>query len=55
MPSCPVCGAEVEVPIDVVEGEILVCEECGAELEVIFEDESVVLAVAELKGEDWGE
>ena len=32
---CPACGSAVEVPGDVMLGEVLICEHCGAELEVI--------------------
>lgn len=32
---CPACGSGMELPEDMVLGEVLWCENCGAELEVI--------------------
>ncbi len=51
---CPVCGGEVEVPDDVLDGEIIE-HDCGAMLVVRVEDGGVKLE--ELRGveEDWGE
>ena len=54
--DCPVCGESVNVPDDVIEGEIVECETCGSALEVGFDDRgNVILMVAEEIGEDWGE
>jgi len=53
---CPDCDAELEVPEDVVEGEILSCPECGLELEVKRVDgEHLELRELVIEGEDWGE
>ncbi|NPA05759.1 MAG: sulfonate ABC transporter [Crenarchaeota archaeon] len=51
---CPVCGEKVEVPDDVLDGEIIE-HECGAMLVVRVEGNDVRLE--EFKGveEDWGE
>ncbi len=54
MGTCPECGAAVNVDDDVVEGEILECEECGAELEVISAS-PLELELAPEEEEDWGE
>ena len=54
MPECPVCGGEVSVSDDVVEGELIVCDECGTELEVT-KVEPVVLSEAPQEEEDWGQ
>lgn len=54
MGTCPECGALVNVDDDVVEGEILECEECGAELEVISVN-PLELELAPEEEEDWGE
>ena len=54
MGTCPECGAVVIVDDDVVEGEILECEECGAELEVISVS-PLELELAPEEEEDWGE
>ncbi len=53
--KCPVCGAEIELPDDVMDGEIIECEACGAQLEVKREGDKVELKVAEETAEDWGE
>jgi alpha-aminoadipate carrier protein LysW len=52
--ECPECGAELEVDVDLEEGEILLCESCGVELEVISGD-PLELALAPEEEEDWGE
>lgn len=52
--TCPECGAEVELPADTVEGEIIICPDCGAELEVVSLDPPEVALAPEV-GEDWGE
>ncbi len=54
MGVCPECGASVDLESDVVDGEIIVCEECGAELEVISAN-PLELALAPEEEEDWGE
>lgn len=52
--ECVECGAVIEVPEDVMQGEILACAECGVELEVIALA-PLALDVAPLEMEDWGE
>ena len=52
--ECPVCEAEVELPEDTEEGEIVECADCGAELEVVSTDPPE-LAEAPEEEEDWGE
>jgi len=52
--ECPECAAEVSLPADVVEGEIVPCPECGLELEVITVDPPQ-LDLAPEEEEDWGE
>ena len=54
MGICPECGASVDLDYDVVEGEIITCEECGAELEVISAN-PLELELAPEEEEDWGE
>jgi alpha-aminoadipate carrier protein LysW len=54
--NCPDCDAEIEVPNDVMKGEILSCPSCGLELEVTKkEEDSVELKELGIEGEDWGE
>ncbi|RME62225.1 MAG: lysine biosynthesis protein LysW [Candidatus Dadabacteria bacterium] len=52
--ECPLCGANVELESDVIEGELLTCPECGSELEVASLD-PVSLKEAPQTEEDWGE
>lgn len=51
--ECIECGAELTLE-DVVEGEIVQCEECGVELEVLGVN-PVALGLAPEEEEDWGE
>ena len=53
--KCPECDAEIDVPDDAVDGEILTCDECGSDIEVVKSGGKSQLRKAELKGEDWGE
>jgi alpha-aminoadipate carrier protein LysW len=52
--TCIECGAEINLPEDVVMNEILPCPECGVELEVVDLD-PLTLALAPEVEEDWGE
>jgi alpha-aminoadipate carrier protein LysW len=52
--KCPVCGEMVDIPEDVLPGE-LIEHDCGALLEVVFENGEIKLRIAEDVGEDWGE
>ena len=52
--ECPECAAELSLPDDVVEGEIIVCGDCGTELEVV-EVDPLILEPAPEEEEDWGE
>jgi alpha-aminoadipate carrier protein LysW len=52
--KCPVCGREVELPDDVMSGEV-VEHDCGVTLEVIVDGKNVKLKVFEEVSEDWGE
>ena len=51
---CPICGGDVELPDDVLPGEIIE-HDCGASLEVIAEESKFELKLLEDIGEDWGE
>ena len=35
MTNCPECDANITVPDDAVEGEIVTCAECGASFELV--------------------
>lgn len=52
--ECPECAADVSLPDDVMENEIVQCPECGVELEVIKLDPPT-LDLAPKEEEDWGE
>jgi len=54
--NCVDCGAGIEIPEDVIQGEIISCPDCGLDF-VIVKDESGLLSLQELmiEGEDWGE
>lgn len=54
MPECPVCGADVQLEEDFVEGELIECPDCGSELEVTSVN-PVTLSEAPQEEEDWGE
>lgn len=53
---CPDCDAELAIPADIIQGEILSCPGCGLEFEVKqVNGESVDLQELVIEGEDWGE
>ncbi|MGB9926120.1 MAG: lysine biosynthesis protein LysW [Candidatus Bathyarchaeales archaeon] len=53
---CPDCDAELDVPSDTEQGEILSCPGCGLELEVKqIKGGCVDLQELTMEGEDWGE
>lgn len=54
MVECVVCGAELTLAADTVEGELITCDECGSELEVTGVDPFTV-EEAPQEEEDWGE
>ena len=51
---CSECEAALDVPGDVMQGEILECAECGAELEVTSTTPLAIELAPEVE-EDWGE
>lgn len=53
--KCPDCDAELEIPEDVMQGEVLSCPCCGLELEVKHNGNSLELQELRIEGEDWGE
>ena len=52
--KCPVCGGDVQLPDDVIAGEI-VEHDCGVTLEVVIDNNVVKVKPFEGVGEDWGE
>ena len=54
--TCPDCLAEIEIPGDVMVGEIIECPDCGLELEVEkIEGNQVEIQRLSIEKEDWGE
>ena len=53
-PLCPECDAEVKIPADAMENELVSCPDCGAELEIMSLD-PLALELAPEVEEDWGE
>ena len=54
--KCPDCDADLDVPADTAQGEILSCPGCGLELEVKQVNGGCVdLQELTIEGEDWGE
>lgn len=53
-PLCPECDADVEIPADAMENELVSCSDCGTELEIMSLD-PVELELAPEIEEDWGE
>ena len=51
---CQECDAEINIPADAMENELIACAECGAELEIISLD-PLKLDLAPEVEEDWGE
>ncbi|KAF0213599.1 MAG: hypothetical protein FD178_2829 [Ignavibacteria bacterium] len=33
--ECPVCGVQIQLAADAVQGELIECSDCGTELEII--------------------
>jgi alpha-aminoadipate carrier protein LysW len=52
--ACPICEADIRLPDDVMENELISCPDCGSELEVLSLD-PVQLVEAPETEEDWGE
>ncbi len=53
-PLCPECDAEIDIPNDAMENELLSCQDCGIELEIMNLD-PIELELAPEVEEDWGE
>jgi alpha-aminoadipate carrier protein LysW len=55
MTSCPECDANIGIPDDAVEGEIVTCPDCGASFEHFVFESCFELKPAQTVGEDWGQ
>ena len=54
MTNCPECDANMTIPDDAVEGEIVTCPDCGASYELIKASECFDVTQAQIVREDWG-
>jgi alpha-aminoadipate carrier protein LysW len=52
--NCPECGAEVAIPADAMQNELLPCPDCGTELEIVSLNPLALERAPEVE-EDWGE
>jgi alpha-aminoadipate carrier protein LysW len=52
--ECLECGATLQLPADVMQNEIIVCDDCDTELEVMQLDPLEIDYAPEVE-EDWGE
>ncbi|MCS6836946.1 MAG: lysine biosynthesis protein LysW [Anaerolineae bacterium] len=52
--ACPECEADVLIPANAVQNELIACPDCGVELEIISL-EPLTLDLAPQVEEDWGE
>ena len=55
MSKCEECDAEISLPSDALEGEIVTCPECGASFELAKSSEGFDLKPAQTVCEDWGQ
>jgi len=54
--KCLECDATIKLPSDVLEGEIITCQDCGASYEVYRNEKGEIdIRPAKVEGEDWGE
>ncbi len=53
--KCPDCEAEIQIPEDAVEGEIVTCADCGLDLEVNVTSQGRTVKPLLHEKEDWGE
>ena len=53
--KCPDCDAQVPIPQDAVQGEIVSCPDCGLDLEVALSGNGHAVKAVVVEKEDWGE
>lgn len=55
--NCLECDAQIPVPTDAIQGEVVTCRDCNAAYELVREPNGQLLTLrpAETEGEDWGE
>lgn len=55
MRKCDECDADISIPNDALEGEIVTCSECGESFELEKSSDGFDLKPAQTVGEDWGQ
>ncbi len=55
MYKCKDCDADIDIPKDAEEGEVVSCEDCGLDFIVKNENGSFTIQELAIEGEDWGE
>ena len=55
MTKCEECDADISIPSDALEGEIVTCPECGSSFELAKVSNGFDLTPAQSVGEDWGQ
>jgi hypothetical protein len=55
MIRCIECEADLKIPSDAIEGEIVTCPDCGASYELVKQEQGFNIKPAQVVGEDWGE
>jgi len=53
--KCVDCEAQVTVPDDAVNGEIVSCQDCGLDFEVVVTPQGRSIKPVVIEKEDWGE
>jgi alpha-aminoadipate/glutamate carrier protein LysW len=53
--NCIECDAEVPVPDDSMQGEIVTCPDCGESFELVKKGDEFNIKPAQVVGEDWGQ
>ena len=53
--KCSECDAEISIPSDTIDGELVTCGDCGESFETMLESGVIKITPAQSVGEDWGE
>ena len=53
--KCVDCEAQIEIPDDSVDGEIVSCQDCGLDFEVTVTPQGRSIKPVVIEKEDWGE
>ncbi len=53
--NCIECDAEIPIPNDSMQGEIVTCPDCGDSFELVKSIDNFSIKPAQVVGEDWGQ